>query len=119
MAVPVTPAQTLRHLAERRWQAQQRSTERAQRLRHGLAGAAALLRTRYGATRVVLFGSLATESHRETSDVDLAVKGLPNALYFAALADLMAHFGSPVDLVRLEDAPNSLRERIAAEGKPL
>jgi predicted nucleotidyltransferase len=67
----------------------------------------------------VLFGSLATGSHSETSDVDLAVEGLPNALYFAALADLMAHFGVPVDLVRLEEAPNSLRERIAAEGEPL
>jgi uncharacterized protein len=119
MAVTVTPAETLRHLAERRRQAHQRSTERAQRLRHGLAGAAALLRTRYGATRVVLFGSLATGSHSETSDVDLAVEGLPSAEYFRALAELMAHFGTPVDLVRLEEAPKSLRERIAAEGEPL
>ncbi|MGE5152944.1 MAG: nucleotidyltransferase family protein [Bdellovibrio bacteriovorus] len=119
MAVTVTPAETLRHLAERRRQAHQRSTERAQRLRDGLADAAALLRTRYGATRVVLFGSLATGSHGETSDVDLAVEGLPSDQYFLALADLMALFVAPVDLVRLEEAPQSLLDRIAAEGEPL
>jgi predicted nucleotidyltransferase len=119
MAVTVTPAQTLRHLAERRRQQQQRSTERAQRLSRDLAGAATLLRTRFGATRVVLFGSLATGSSSETSDVDLAVEGLPSAEYFRALADRMGHFGTPVDLVRLEEAPKSLHERSAAEGEPL
>ena len=31
----------------------------------------------------------------------------------------MEVFAGPVDLVRLEDAPESLRERIGAEGEPL
>ena len=119
MAARVTPADTFRHLAERRQQARQRSAERARRLRQCLAGAAALLRDEYGVTRVVLFGSLATGSYSETSDVDLAVEELPSTSYFHALADLMAHFAAPVDLVRLEEAPKSLRERIAAEGEPL
>ncbi len=119
MLPTVPPADTARHLARRAQQARERAAERARRLRQGLPGAVRLLRSEYGAQRVLLFGSLATGSWGESTDVDLAVEGLPGALYFAALADLMAHFGAPVDLVRLEEAPESLRDRIAAEGEPL
>lgn len=72
-----------------------------------------------GASEVILFGSLATGDVRETSDVDLAVRGLPANRYFAMAGALMAHFVAPVDLVRLEDAPQSLCDRIAQEGRPL
>jgi hypothetical protein len=44
---------------------------------------------------------------------------VPRSLYFAALADLMTLFGAAVDLVRLEEAPESLRGRILAEGEVL
>jgi predicted nucleotidyltransferase len=53
------------------------------------------------------------------SDVDIAASEVPPENYFAALADLMEVLGTPVDLVRLEDAPESLRDRIAAEGEAL
>ena len=76
-----------------------------------------LLRDRYGATAVVLFGSLAVGDYRETSDVDIAVEGLASAHYFAALTDLMNLFTVPVDLVRVEEASSSLKERILAEGR--
>jgi predicted nucleotidyltransferase len=68
---------------------------------------------------VILFGSLATGTCRDTSDVDLAVSGVPRSLYFPVLADLMALFGAPVDLVRMEEVPKSLRGRIVAEGEIL
>ena len=102
---------------EARRRAQARA--RAERLRSRLPDAVALLRQRYGAQRVVLFGSLATEIGTHIGDVDLALEGIAPQAYFAALADLMALFGAPVDLVRLEEAPESLRDRIAAEGEPL
>ena len=66
-----------------------------------------------------LFGSLTTGTATERNVVDLATRGLSPGDYFAALADLMALFDGPVDLVRLELAPPSLLDRIAAEGKPL
>jgi uncharacterized protein len=116
MTTRVTPEQTARHLqrlAERR---ALRAAARGERLRASLPEAARLLREGYGAERVVLFGSLATGRLREQSDVDLAVWGLPVQDYFAALADLMGLFEAPVDLVRIEDAPESLRERVEAEG---
>ena len=55
-----------------------------------LPQASKLLFEQYHACRVVLFGSLATRTYSEYSDVDLAVEGMPSASYFHALADLMA-----------------------------
>jgi predicted nucleotidyltransferase len=87
-------------------------------LRACLPRAARLLEAR-GARSVSVFGSLSRSGSGSPSDVDLAVEGLPPREYFPALAELMSLFGAPVDLVRLEEAPPSLRERIAAEGERL
>jgi predicted nucleotidyltransferase len=92
---------------------------RAERLRAQLPQAANMLVERYQASRVLLFGSLATGTADEHSDVDLAVEGLPSAVYFHALADLMALFAGPVDLVRMEEALPSLFQRIQEEGQAL
>jgi predicted nucleotidyltransferase len=78
-----------------------------------------MLRDRYGTAVVLLCGSLATGDRREDSDLDIAMAGLSPQRYFAALADLMGLLGAPADLVRLEEALENLRERIAAEGKAL
>ena len=74
---------------------------------------------RAGATEIWLFGSLASGAVRETSDVDLATNGLRRERFFDALAELMELFAGPVDLVRLEDAPESLRRRVMEEGRRL
>jgi len=118
-SVSVTPADTARHLHRLAEQRQRKAALRSERLRRLLPQAAVMLRDRYQATDVILFGSVATGSCRESSDVDMAVRGLPRTLYFEALAGLMVLFGTPVDLVRLEDAPKSLHERILAEGETL
>ncbi len=109
-------AKTLRaRSAERR----ARAERRADGLRARLPEAARLLAERYRAGRVILFGSLADGTYSEDSDVDLAVEGMPPAGYFQALGELMALFGGPVDLVRVEDAAPSLRVYIEREGRPL
>lgn len=119
MTVPTTPADTARHLRGLAARRRALAATRAERLRGRLPAGAELLRGRYGARRVILFGSLATGACRVDSDVDIAASGVPPEKYFAALADLMEVLGTPVDLVRLEDAPESLRDRIAAEGEAL
>lgn len=78
---------------------------------------AAILRDRYGARRVLLFGSLAWGEPDELADLDLAVEGLAAADYFEALGELLWISPAPVDLVRLEDAAPGLAARIAAEGR--
>lgn len=108
---------TLRHLRQLEDARREAGRERAARLRAKLPDAADVLR-RHGATGIFVFGSL-LEDGRSPGDVDLGVRGLAPEHYFQALADLMDVFGGPVDLVRLEDAPPSLRQRVEDEGRPL
>jgi predicted nucleotidyltransferase len=96
---------------------QREAQARAQRLRGLLPAAATRLRAR-GASRVVLFGSLATgaEPHAE-SDIDLAVAGLDDDAIAESTLELEALTGARIDLVALERAPSRLRSRIARDGK--
>ncbi len=96
-----------------------RAEARAAALLARVPRARELLVDGYGASRVILFGSLATGDVRETSDVDLAVAGLEPGTYFSALADLMTLFEVPVDLVCLERAGGSLLDAITTEGREL
>ncbi len=73
--------------------------------------------TTFGVTRVILFGSVARGEADEDSDLDLAVEGLPAARLFEAMARGLRAAGRPVDLLRLEEAPATLRERVLAEGE--
>lgn len=62
--------------------------------------------TSAGAREVFLFGSAATGSLREESDVDLAVAGLPPERFFEAMGKAGDVLGCPLDLVDLdEDTP--------------
>lgn len=109
---------TLAHLRRLEAKKQTAGRQRADRLLARLPGAARALRAR-GARRVVLFGSLSEAGPGPEADVDIGVEGLPSRDYFPALAELMTLFGTRVDLVRLEEAPQSLRERIEQDGQPL
>jgi predicted nucleotidyltransferase len=83
--------------------------------------AAAILRTRYGVKRVILFGSLAHEAwYSADSDVDLAVEGLPSDVYWRAWRAIEEIIGDrSVDLVEVETAGESLRSAIERHGVPL
>jgi predicted nucleotidyltransferase len=77
-----------------------------------------LLKERFGARRVILFGSVAGQSPwHERSDIDLAVEGLvPSELFtaYTACRDLLPR-GVELDLVPLEQAHPELRARILGE----
>lgn len=79
------------------------------------------LKSEFGATRVVLFGSLAEGTYfDERSDIDIAAWGTPHAAYLDALGMLMdIDPRYEVDLVRAEEATPSLIERIETEGVDL
>ncbi|MDX9957274.1 MAG: nucleotidyltransferase domain-containing protein [Spirochaetia bacterium] len=66
--------------------------------------AAIVLLKSYGALEIFLFGSMARGDMDEHSDWDLAVRGLPPASYFNALARLMKILSRTVDLVDLDEA---------------
>jgi len=88
------------------------------RLLARLREVAAALKTRFGARRVVLFGSLAHGAwFMPDSDVDLAVEGLTGADYWEAWRLAEEMIGDRlVDLIELETAGDSLRRAIERYG---
>jgi predicted nucleotidyltransferase len=80
--------------------------------------AARLLKKKYGATRVVLFGSLARSSlFAAPSDIDLYSEGIPGDLFFEADAEIEEIAkGFKVDLVDKRECPAQLLREIEAEG---
>ncbi len=55
-----------------------------------------------GCTDIFLFGSLATEKTRDSSDIDLAIRGCPQGEFFHLLGRLLLELDHPVDLVSLD-----------------
>ena len=78
---------------------------------------AAELKTRFSATRVVLFGSLARHEFHPWSDIDIAVWGIPENLYFRAVAFACGYSGTfKVELVDGADCTADLYRSIVEEG---
>jgi uncharacterized protein len=124
MSVPMTPPQLAGYRATAERRRREESTRRAERRMRAWDAArlgAAILRERFGASSVVVFGSLATERwFGETSDVDLAASGLRADDYFAAVAAVQGLLGEfVVDLVDLDRCPLELRKAVLGEGVAL
>jgi len=82
---------------------------------------AAALKSRFGAQRVILFGSLAHDAwFIPDSDVDLAVEGLSGKDYWQAwqLAEEVID-DRPVDLIEIESCGDSLKRAIERYGVDL
>jgi uncharacterized protein len=117
---------TALELSKREWQAyrpgsgtvHEATPERLDRAWQVARRAADLLRRRFGATRVVVFGSLAHDHwFTRWSDIDLAAWGIPPDAFFravAAVTGLSAEF--KIDLVDPQDCRPSLRQAIDREG---
>lgn len=81
---------------------------------------AAELRQKFGAKRVVLFGSLARGELTEHSDIDLAVWGVPPENFYSAVAFVTgASISWSVDLIDGDDCPPALLQSIETEGVEL
>lgn len=80
--------------------------------------AAAQLKTRFGVRQVILFGSLADPDwFVADSDVDLAVAGLQATDFWQAWRLVEEIIGnSPVDLIEVEGATESLRQAVERYG---
>lgn len=83
--------------------------------------AAELLRSKFGARVVMVFGSLARRGgFTPWSDIDLAAKGIDPTRFYEAVGlvtGISAEF--KIDLVDLESCAPSLRNKIEIEGKVL
>ena len=75
--------------------------------------------SKYGLTRIGIFGSVARGEQSPNSDVDVCYEGkAPSLLTLDHIqCDLEKLFGCPVDLVRVRENMNDLlRKRIQKEG---
>lgn len=75
--------------------------------------AATLLKEEFGATQVILFGSLLTETFHESSDIDLAVIDLPENQYFQAVGRLLGLGDFNFDLVEVQNARPEIAKAIS------
>jgi predicted nucleotidyltransferase len=58
-------------------------------------------KSKYGVTRIGIFGSIARNEHNDKSDIDVVYEGEPNILFRSRIkSDLEALFGCRVDVVR-------------------
>ena len=77
-----------------------------------------LLRTKYNANRVFIFGSLADINYfNEWSDIDLAVEGIHPHLFYKAVADAI-NFSQEfeIDLIDLNDCKQEIKHSIEFYG---
>lgn len=124
VAAEVTPEEmaVYRATARRRWERKRREAilrrERAWRFARR---AARLLKEQFGAMKVVVFGSLTRGGlFHARSDVDLAVWGIDERMYYRAVSHLLSLDPAiSVDLVEAETARPALRAAIEREGVPL
>jgi predicted nucleotidyltransferase len=81
----------------------------------------ALLKEQFKAQKVALFGSLIhAQRFTATSDIDLAVWGLPPEHFYAAVAAVTGFSAEfQVDLVEVESCSPTLRQVIEQENIPL
>ena len=92
-----------------------------ERLLDRVRKAAVVLKTRFGARRVVLFGSLAHAAwFVPDSDVDLAVEGLTGGDYWQAWRLVEEIIGDrPVDLIEIKMVGESLQRAMQRYGMEL
>ena len=69
--------------------------------------------------KIILFGSLVKNKFTEASDIDLAVEGIPPAVYFQALAQVNALSDRWIDLKPLEDLEPHFLQRVMQTGEVL
>ncbi len=119
--INITPEQMAVYRATAQRRQHEKLQSRVRRQERGLEVArlgATLLKKKYGAKRVVLFGSLLDlKKMHEDSDVDIAVWGIEERQYLRALAELLdldPNFS--VDLIEAEYAQPRILETVNTVG---
>jgi uncharacterized protein len=76
-----------------------------------------LLKQDFGATQIILFGSLLSDRFDAQSDIDMVVAGIPAEAYFVALSAVNRLSDRWVDLKPLEALDANFRDRVLATGQ--
>ncbi len=71
---------------------------------------------KFGAKKVYLFGSLAEGNSSDDSDIDLAVSGLPDTVFYKAGGQLMLELKRRIDLIDIDEI-NPFTSYLKKKGK--
>ncbi|MBW4581534.1 MAG: nucleotidyltransferase domain-containing protein [Tildeniella nuda ZEHNDER 1965/U140] len=119
----ITPEQMAVYQASHHARKEQKQQQLLLRQQHGLQvahQAAQLLKEKFGATRIVLFGSLLDLNRlHPQSDIDLAAWGLHEQDYLHAVSQLLDLSDFSIDLIEAEYAPPKLLKSIQDTGREL
>jgi uncharacterized protein len=103
---------------DRQMQQQLNSAALAQQAWSDVEKVAELLRAKFGATRVIVFGSLVRGDRFDAeSDVDMAVEGIPPGDYFTAMAEVNEVSHQWIDLKPLESLEPHFLQKVLTMGK--
>ena len=72
------------------------------------------LAKKYKVKRIILFGS-GSKDKIKSRDIDLAVEGIPDRLFFKFYSELIFNLSQPVDLIDLS-RKNKFTEIVSSEG---
>ncbi len=70
-----------------------------------------------GCSEIYVFGSIANNTYNENSDIDFAVKGLPNEIFFKVMGKLMKYLEHEFDLIDLDEKDNRFCQFIINNGE--
>lgn len=74
---------------------------------------------RYGAAKIILYGSLARGDYKADSDIDMCYEGIPDENYFRAVAECLMETQRRVSILDFKSIKGYLKQRILKEGRLL
>ena len=106
------------------WQKRQKEQQEynqklAQEARKNLPPVIDYLKENFPITKIILFGSLVKGKFQETSDIDLAVAGIPPESFFQALGKVNLISARWIDLKPIEDLEPHFLKRVLQTGECL
>lgn len=69
-----------------------------------------------GANEIFVFGSIANGKFNENSDIDIAVKGLDEKIFYKIAGILMFELENKIDLIDLDDKCNRFSQMLLKDG---
>jgi predicted nucleotidyltransferase len=102
---------------KKRKKIQEKNQTKARQVRNNLEPIIKLLVDEFGATKIILFGSLLTNKFHQESDIDLAVEGIQSRDYFRALAKVNDLGECPIDLKPMEDLDPYFLGKVLQKGQ--